>query len=92
MITFQVMAFSQVSPHDDDAIGTFNQSIDYQVRVNHARAHYPDGTHVWRILHTGDTRQVSPGICAPVAEKSDDFGFKVFRHVLSPAFRVKTFI
>jgi hypothetical protein len=86
MITFQVMAFSKMSPHDDDAIRTFDQSIDYQVRVNHARAHYPDRTHVGRILHTGYTGQVSPGICAPVAKKTDDFGFKLIRHVLSPAF------
>jgi hypothetical protein len=89
MITFQVMAFSEMSPHYDYAIRTFGQGINYQVRMNHARAHHPYRTHVRGILQTGYTRQISPGIRAPVAKKSDDVGFKVFRHVLSPAVQVK---
>jgi hypothetical protein len=77
MITFQVMAFSEMSPHDDYAIRTFGQSINNQLRMYHARAHHTNRPHVWGILQTGYTCKISSGIRAPVAKKSDDFGFKV---------------
>jgi hypothetical protein len=77
MITFQVMAFSKMSPHDDYAIRTFDQSINNQVRMNHTRAHHPDRPHVGGILQAGYTCKISSGIRTPVAKKADDFGFKV---------------
>ena len=67
VITFQVMAFSQVSPHNDYAIRTLGQGIDHQVRMNHARAHDSYRAHVWWILHSGNARQVASGIGAPSA-------------------------
>jgi hypothetical protein len=77
MITFQVMAFSEMSPHDDYAIRTFDQSINNQVRMYHARAHHTDCPHVGGILQAGYTCKISSGIRTPVAKKSDYFGFKI---------------
>jgi hypothetical protein len=50
VITFQVMAFTQVSAHQEDAVGAFAQSIHHQLRMDHARTHDPHRAHVGRIL------------------------------------------
>jgi hypothetical protein len=50
VITFQVMAFAQVSPHDDDAVGTFAEGVHHQVRMNHPGAHHPHRPHVGGVL------------------------------------------
>jgi hypothetical protein len=77
MITFQVMAVAQVSPHDQNAVDAFMEGVHHQVGMHHAGAIHPDDPEVGGILHPGDAGQVSPGIGAPVAEESKDYGFKI---------------
>ena len=72
VITVQVMAFTQVSAHDDHAVSPALECFDHQVGVHHARAHDPHGAHVGRILQARDAGQVPTGIGAPVAQKSKD--------------------
>jgi hypothetical protein len=77
MITFQVMAVAQVSPHDHDAVDAFIQGMDYQVGVHHPGAVHPDDPQVGGILHAGDARQVRTGISAPVTEEAKDYWFEI---------------
>jgi hypothetical protein len=81
VITFQVMAFAQVSAHDNDAVGPLAESIYHQVRMDHAGAHDAHGTHVGRILQPGHPGQITARICAPVAKKSDNDGFVFCWHM-----------
>jgi len=41
-ITILVMAVSDVSAHDQHAIGPFRQGIDHQIRMDHSGTHHPD--------------------------------------------------
>jgi hypothetical protein len=83
-ITVQVMAFTEVSAHDDDAVGSLAQGTHHQVRMDHPRAHHPDGAHVGRVLQPGDAGEVAAGIGAPVAQKTDDRRFEVVGHDAVP--------
>lgn len=58
MITVQVMAFSQVSAHDHDAISPLPEGIDNELRMDHARAHDPDDPDVGWILHPGSAGKI----------------------------------
>jgi hypothetical protein len=80
-ITFQVMTFAQVSPAYQDAVRSLGEGVDYQVGVDHARAHYSDDAAVGRILNPGDSGQVRPGIGAPIAAESDDQRFVLVFHL-----------
>jgi hypothetical protein len=77
MITFQVMAGAQVSPHDQNAVDAFVQGVHHQVGMHHPGAIYPDDPQVGGILQPGDTGQVSPGISAPVAEEAKNYWFEI---------------
>jgi hypothetical protein len=76
------MAFAQVSAHHDHPVRPSIERFEYQVGVNHTRAHDAYCAHVGRVLQPGYPCQIAPGISAPVAEKTQDhrFKFKFFPH------------
>jgi hypothetical protein len=80
VITFQVMAFPEVSAHHDDPVRPALEGLEHEIGVHHARAHHAHGTHVRRILQPAHTRQVPAGVSAPVAEKPQNHRFKPFAH------------
>ncbi len=62
----------------------FEGLVLYADRVNPSGAHHSNHTRVWRVLKTGDPRQIRPCISTPVTEKGQDFGFKShFKHLNS---------
>jgi hypothetical protein len=80
MITFQVMAFTDVSAHHQHTVGAPMEGLQHEVRMDHAGAHDPHGAHVWRVLQPGHSRQIAAGIGAPVAEEPQDNWLKFFTH------------
>ena len=85
VITVQVMAIADVSAAHKNAVSTFLESLENVVRRYGGRAHHPNVTDVGRVLQPTDSRQVSPGISAPVAEKRQNFRFESchIKHSLS---------
>jgi hypothetical protein len=79
VITFQVMAFTRVSPGNPDSIRTLPEAGQYEFGAHAAGAwnpDYPDGRGVFHAAYAG---QVGSAIAAPVAQKTQDFRF-VFSH------------
>jgi hypothetical protein len=76
------MAFAQMSAHHDHPVRPSIERFEYQVGVNHARAHDAHGTHVGRVLQPGHPCQIAAGISAPVTEEPQNhrFKFKFFPH------------
>ncbi|MFT5700958.1 MAG: hypothetical protein ACI8ZB_003844 [Desulforhopalus sp.] len=74
------MTFTEVSAKYHDPIRTLGESIHYKFRMNHTRAHNSNNPHIMRILHSGSTREISGGVGAPVAAKSNYFRLKT--HVI----------
>jgi hypothetical protein len=79
VITFQVMAFSGMSPGHPDAVCTFTQSGKKEFGTHPPGAGNPDHPDVGRIFHPADAGQVSRAVAAPVAQKSHNFWFPI-RH------------
>jgi hypothetical protein len=77
VITFQVMAFTGMSPGDPDAVGTFPQSGQKEFGTHAAGARNPDDPDIGRIFHSADTGQIGGSIAAPVAQKSHNFWFPI---------------
>jgi hypothetical protein len=77
IITFQVMAFTGMSPRYPDAVSTFPQSSQKEFGAHSAGARYPDHPDVGRILHSADAGQIGGSIAAPVAQKSNNFRFPI---------------
>ena len=82
LITIQVMTFAGVSPHDHDAVSPFFEGGQHKLRMNHSRAHDPDGFHVGWICQPGYAGKITARIRAPVAQKSNDRGFKCIFHLM----------
>jgi hypothetical protein len=74
------MTFTEVSPTDEDAVGSLGEGVDDEIGVDHAGAHDPDDAAVGGVLDAGDPGQVGTGIGTPVAEKGYDQGFELIRH------------
>jgi hypothetical protein len=70
------MTFAEVSAQDHDAVSALVQCLGDELRMHHARTHYPDDSHIGRVLHSRRTGQIGGGIGAPVASEGNDFGFK----------------
>jgi hypothetical protein len=70
------MTFTEVSTEDHNPIGTLAESIQDVLGMNHPRTHHPYNPHIVRILHSGNTREISSGVGAPVAAEGNDFWFK----------------
>jgi hypothetical protein len=84
VITFQVMAFTGMSPGDPDAVCTFPQGGQKEFGTHPAGARYPDNPDIGRILHSADTGKIGSPIAAPVAQKSHNFWFPIGHIKKSP--------
>jgi len=92
VITFQVMAFTGMSPGNPDAVRTFAQGGQKEFGAHPAGARYPDNPDIGRILHPADPGKVGSPIAAPVAQKSDDFWFPSIIHSFkSPEILITSF-
>jgi hypothetical protein len=63
------MTVAHVSAGNQDAVYPFQKSPEQEAVMDPATAHEPDQTYIGRILHTGYTGQVSPGVGTPVADE-----------------------
>jgi hypothetical protein len=79
VITFQVMAFSGMSPGHPDAVCSFTQGGKKELGTHPSGAGYPDHPDIGRIFHPADAGQIGRAIAAPVAQKSHNFWFPI-RH------------
>jgi hypothetical protein len=79
VITFQVMAFTGMSPGHPDAVCAFAQGSQKEFGTHPTGAGNPDHPDIGWILHPADAGQVGRAIAAPVAQKSHNFWFPV-RH------------
>jgi hypothetical protein len=92
VITFQVMAFTGMSPGDPDAVCAFPQSGQKEFGAHSAGTRYTDNPDVGRILHSADAGQVRGPVAAPVAQKSHNFWFPVIIHSFnSPEILITSF-
>jgi hypothetical protein len=74
------MTFTEVSAKYHDPVSTLGQSIHNKFRMHHSRAHNSNNPHIMWILHPGSTCEISGGVGAPVAAKSNYFRLKT--HVI----------
>jgi hypothetical protein len=66
-----------------DRIGPFTQGREEKLRAHPARAGNPDDPDIGRIFHPADSGQIRRPVTAPVAQKTDDFGFKLGHYLNS---------
>jgi len=74
------MTFTEVSAKYHDSICALVEGIHDKFGMYHTRTHYSNNPHIMWILHPGSTREISGGIGAPVAAKSNNFRLKT--HVI----------
>jgi hypothetical protein len=67
VITFQVMAFSRMSPRNPNCIGTLSQGGQGEFGTHATGAWDADDADIGRVFHAANTCQVSGTIAAPVA-------------------------
>jgi hypothetical protein len=67
VITFQVMAFSGMSPGYPDAVGPLTQGGQKEFGTHPSGAGNSDHPNIGRILHPADTGKIGRTIAAPVA-------------------------
>jgi hypothetical protein len=79
-ITIQVMTVTHVSPGHQNAVRTSLKRLENKIRIDPARTHHPNNSHVGRILKTAHPCQISGRIGAPVTRKCYDFGIKYVVH------------
>ena len=79
VITFQVMAFSGMSPGHPDAVGPFPQGGQKEFGTHPTGAGDPDHPDIGRIFHPAHAGQVGGAVAAPVAQESHNFWFPI-RH------------
>jgi len=72
------MTFPKLSPAHKNTVYTGLECIDDKQRVHPSRTHYPHGPHIGRVLKTSHARRISRRIAAPIAQKTEYFGFKWF--------------
>jgi hypothetical protein len=67
VITFQVMAFTGMSPGDPNAVCTLTQRCQKEFRIHPSRAGDADDPDVGRIFHPADAGKIGGAIAAPIA-------------------------
>jgi hypothetical protein len=85
------MAVTDVSAGHQHAVGTLPQRINNKYGINPPRAHDPDGSQVAGILQPGNTGQIRTGVCTPVAQKRNNFRFKIGHIFTIKRFQVSGF-
>jgi hypothetical protein len=83
VITFQVMAFSGMSPGYPDGIGPFPQGGQGELGAHAAGAGDTDHADIGGVFHSADPGQIRCTVAAPVAEKAYDFRFPIGHVFLS---------
>jgi hypothetical protein len=92
VITFQVMAFTGMSPGNPDAVCTFAHGGQKEFGTHPAGARYPDNTDIGRVFHSADPGQIRGPIAAPVAQKSNNLWFPIIIHSFkSPEILIPSF-
>jgi hypothetical protein len=66
-ITLQVMAITEMSSGDQQPVAAFLERLDDEYGIHPPGAHHSHRPDVMRVLQSGYTRQISPGVSAPVA-------------------------
>jgi hypothetical protein len=84
VITFQVMAFTGVSPGYPDAVSTFPQGRQKEFRIHPSGARNPDDPDIGRVFHPAHSGKIGGTITAPVTQKSRNFRFPIRHCRLSP--------
>ena len=69
-ITILVMTFTQVSSANQDSVYPLNEGIQNERGIHTARTLYPDNPDIGRILESGNTRSICPGVTAPVTKEA----------------------
>jgi hypothetical protein len=85
VITFQVMAFTGMSPGYPDAVSAFPHGRQKKLWIHPAGAGYPYDPDVGRVFHPADTGKIGGAVAAPVAQKSGNFRFPI-RHIINLLF------
>jgi hypothetical protein len=80
-ITFQVMAITEMSPGHQNAVAPVFERFQHEQRIDPPRTHHTHGSDAGRILQPGNACQVSPGVSAPVTQKSNDSRFKISHYI-----------
>jgi hypothetical protein len=73
VITFQVMAFTRMSPGHPHAVSPFSQSGQKKLRAHATGAGNPYDTDIGRVFHPAYTGEVGCPVAAPVAQKGNNF-------------------
>jgi len=81
IITFQVMAFTRVSPRHPNAIGSVHQGSQNEFRAYPGRARDPDGPYVRRVLNSIYSGQIAGGIAAPAAQEGRNLWFPIIHKI-----------
>ena len=84
VITFQVMAFSGVSPGDPDTVCALTQRCQKEFGIHPPGAGNADDPDIGRIFHPADAGKISGAITAPIAQESCNFWFPIRHCYLSP--------
>jgi hypothetical protein len=84
VITFQVMAFTGMSPGYPDAVSAFPHGRQEKFRIHPAGARDSDDPDVGRVFHPADAGKIGGPITAPVTQKSRNFWFPIRHCCLSP--------
>jgi hypothetical protein len=86
VITFQVMAFTGMSPGDPNTVCALTQRCQKEFGIHPPCAGDADDPDVGRIFHPADAGKISGAIAAPIAQKSRNFWLPVRHCCLSPFF------
>jgi hypothetical protein len=66
VITFVIMAVTGVTSADQDAVGAFLESFDYEGGIYPAGTHHTDHVDVGGVFDSGCTGEIGTGIGTPV--------------------------
>jgi hypothetical protein len=83
VITFQVMAFTGMSPGHPHAVGALTKGRQCEFRAHASCTGNSDHTNIRRIFHPADSGEIGRTVTAPVAQEADNFGFPVWHCFIS---------
>lgn len=81
-IATHIVAFAGVSPPYENGVRPQQERTQNINGINRSRAHDTDGPEIRGILQPRCPREVGGRGRTPVAEKADDFGFKIIHESL----------
>jgi len=81
-ITLQVMAIAEMSPGDQNAVRPLFVGFQDKYRIHAPGTHHPYRTDIGGVLKPGNSCQVGTRIGTPVAEKCNDFRFKLSHNII----------